>query len=268
MSASSVIISFSLVILTTIITLTSADLSNTGYKLMKKVYEQCDRSDDIVKCLKFQALKLANRAVHSTSFKIFDGVYIVQDETSRSMSASVPQLSDDQLESLESNQIDDLLSETTDKFLETHRVKLDIPKLVEEGRGKMKRIIGPLLAAMAIKGGMMAMAMKGIALMAGMALMMGKMALMMSSIIGLKKLLGGGDKEKTTVEIVKHPQISYGSSYSTSYEDAGHYGSSGGGGGGHGGGHGGGGYHRSLDSNDIIQAQEIVYNAHVPGNRR
>ncbi|GLV32666.1 Osiris 11 [Carabus blaptoides fortunei] len=234
MGVSTVAMSFSLVILVTIISSISADLSGTGYKLMKKVYDQCDRSDDIVKCFKFQALKLANRAVHSTSFKIFDGVFIVQDETSRAMSDSIPQLSDEQLESLESNQIDNLLSETTDKFLETHRVKLDIPKLVEEGRGRIRRIIGPLLAAIAIKGGMMAMAMKGIAMMAGMALMMGKMALMLSSIIGLKKLLGGGDKEKTTVEIVKHPQISYG----------------------------------SLDSNDITEAQDIVYNAHVPGTRR
>lgn len=239
------------------------ELNNTGYKLLKKVIDQCDQSNDVVKCFKVQALKLADRALHSNSFKIFEGVYVVRDETdARAITNDLSTVSDEKLQSLDNNKIDGLLSETTDKFLETHKVKLDISKLIEEGRGKMRKNMGLLLAALVIKGGMMAMAMKGVAMMAGMALMVGKMALMMSSIIGIKKLIGGGGGEKTTVEIVKHPQYSYGSSYSSSYEEPSHYGHSGGGGG------GGGGYHRSLDAVPNASTQERVYNAHVPNTLR
>lgn len=127
-----------------------------------------------------------------------------------------------------------------------------------------------MMAMMAIKGGIMALTMKGIAMMAGTALMIGKMALMLSAIISLKKLLGNGGGQKTTVEIVKQPQMTYSSSFSGGYDEGGYGGHGGGGGGGYGGGSyggssGGGSYHRSL--NEDMQMQEKVYRAHVPKTR-
>lgn len=75
--------------------------------------------------------------------------------------------------------------------------------------------------ALAIKGTFMAMAYNGIAVMSGMALIMGKMALLLTAILGLKKLVSAPDK--TTVEIVKKPKYSESHVYSSSIEDEGHH---------------------------------------------
>lgn len=134
----------------------------------------------------------------------------------------------------------------------------------EEGRGKKKKaakMLGPLIAALALK--MMALtplAIGAIAMIAGKALLIGKLALVLSAIIGLKKLLS--QQKHVTYEVVAHPHHT--SSHTSSHDyggtsgyggDTGGY-SSGGGGGGSGG-HGGG-WGRS------IEAQSLAYSAQKP----
>jgi uncharacterized membrane protein YgcG len=95
-----------------------------------------------------------------------------------------------------------------------------------------------------MKGGMMAMAYKAVALLAGKALLVAKIALVLSAIIGLKKLVSTGGDEKVTYEIVKHPHVTHSHSYSSEHFGGGHFDTSGGGGG-----SGGGGdhYRRSME---------------------
>lgn len=275
-----------------LICLTRAEVeSNTfsGLRVLTKVYYQCDNSEDIIKCFKVQALKAIERALKVDNFNVINGFQIVRNKEARSIESNeiIP---DDKLQALESSQIDGVLLDAANKFLSTHKIQLDISKLVDEARGKggsgggggggggmMKKYMMPMMAMMAMKGGLMALSMIGIAFMAGAALLIGKMALMLSAIMGLKKLLGNQGQQKTTVEIVKQPQMSFSSSYGDDY-GAGAGGASGGyggggGGGGHGGGGGGGGgyggsssggYHRSFSE----LAQPLVYNAHVPKTRR
>jgi hypothetical protein len=111
--------------------------------------------------------------------------------------------------------------------------------LLVTGRAKLKKYGGALLLGLLMKGGMMAMAYKGIALLAGKALLVAKIALVLSAIIGLKKLVGSGGEEKVTYEIVKHPHMSHPHSYSSEHFGGGHYDTSGGGGGEH--------YRRSME---------------------
>lgn len=80
--------------------------------------------------------------------------------------------------------------------------------------------------------------MGALAMLAGKALMTALMSLMLSAIIGLKSLTGGGHKS-TTYEIVTKPVYSHSQSHSSSHEDV-H-------GGGGGGGYGHSGYGRSLN---------------------
>lgn len=98
------------------------------------------------------------------------------------------------------------------------------------GRAKLKKYGGALLVGLLMKGTMMAMAYKGVALLAGKALLVAKIALVLSAIIGLKKLVGSGGDEKVTYEIVKHPQVSHAHTYSSEHYGGGHYDVSGGGG--------------------------------------
>ncbi|XP_041985534.1 uncharacterized protein LOC121737868 [Aricia agestis] len=129
-------------------------------------------------------------------------------------------------------------------------------ELTEESRGKKKKaakMLGPIIAAIMLK--MMAilpLAIGAIALIAGKALLIGKIALVLSAIIGLKKLLS--QQKHVTYEVVAHPHHS--SSHTSSHDyggssgygaDAGSYGSG-----------GQSGWGRSLE------AQAMAYSAQKP----
>jgi uncharacterized membrane protein YgcG len=76
-----------------------------------------------------------------------------------------------------------------------------------EGRGKKKKaakILGPLIAMIALKAAaLLPLLLGAIALIAGKALLIGKIALVLSAVIGLKKLLS--QEKHVTYEVVAHP---------------------------------------------------------------
>lgn len=128
----------------------------------------------------------------------------------------------------------------------------------EEGRGKKKKaakIIGPLIGAVVLKMAMlMPLAIGAIALIAGKALLIGKLALVLSAIIGLKKLLS--QQKHVTYEVVAHPHHSSSHTSSHDYAGASGYGGDSGGGYSSGGGHSGGGWGRSLDAQNLAYAAQ------------
>lgn len=196
------------------LTLTSANYTNLN--ILKKFCSQCFYKPDIIKCLKIQSLKLLDRALHSKSLKITEGVVLINDKQ-----LPTKLLNESKLEKLKSEEVDDLLIDTTTRFLQHRKFQIKIPKLLEEGRkkgGNKGGNGGALLGALAIKGTFLAMAYQGIAVMSGTAIIIGKMALILSAILGLKKLVSSG-QEKTTFEIVKVPKHSEVHTHSTSYEE-------------------------------------------------
>lgn len=190
------------------------------------------------------------------NLSIFDGVSLIRrPDVGRAFSSSIPE---GDLNSLSSEQVDKLLEITTSRLLNSHRLSInpssagvDMGRSMNEARSKLKKMIGPIIAGVAIKGGFLAIAFQAIALIAGKALLIGKIALLLSAIIGLKKLVSSGEAhEKTTYEIVKHPQVSQSHTYSAS-----HYGNDFDttGPGGH--------YRRSVE--DEAAAQDRAYNAYA-----
>ncbi|KAJ8972948.1 hypothetical protein NQ317_004372 [Molorchus minor] len=111
------------------------------------------------------------------------------------------------------------------QFINSHHLEVSVPRLLEVGRKKDKDqgSNGALYWALAIKGSFLAMAYQGIAVMSGLALVMGKMALLLSAILGLKKLVSSNSQEATTLEIVKQPKYTEQHSYSDSYDDEVHH---------------------------------------------
>ncbi|XP_045475007.1 uncharacterized protein LOC123680928 [Harmonia axyridis] len=115
-------------------------------------------------------------------------------------------------------------------YLSSHSIRLNLwnPSTSEgdvaQGRGKDKKngMAYILAAAAMMKGTLMALAMGGLAALAGKALMTGMISLLLSAIIGLKSLTSHGGKQ-TTYEIVSKPVYSHTNSHSTEVEHAGHY---------------------------------------------
>lgn len=122
------------------------------------------------------------------------------------------------------------------------------------------------MMALALKAAaLLPLALGAIAAIAGKALLVGKIALVISAIIGLKKLLSSNGKH-VTYEVVSHPHHS--NSHVVSHDEGhGGYGGGGGGGGGGGADYGGGysgssghGWARSLPQD----AHQMAYHAQQP----
>lgn len=255
-----------------------------GFNVMMRLVESCGKTGDFFKCVKIHALKASERVENMRSLKIWDDLELVKIEpsalstdsnhrpgsigqdpnkedfpsrngedqventlqrsaTPRSQRSLKAPLTQAQLASLDSNQLDGLLWEKFKSFLRTHEVR-EVEE-VEGRRRKRRRYMWPLVAAFAIKTIFMAMSYKAVTAMAGAALIVGKIALVLSAILGLKKLVGQKE-QKTTFEIVKQPTYSQSHSFSSSFDD------------------GDGHYHRSLSSGDGMVMMDRIYKGQRP----
>lgn len=229
--------------------------AENAFRAMKKIYNVCESSEEMFKCMKIQALKITDRALRLPNIKITDGLTIVKkDGASELESRSINEVDAD----LPSAQVDQMVIDRINKFMDTHEVALNVPRLltsveaprlIEEGRKKMKKYMGPFMAALALKAGILTMVYHSIAVVAGKALIIGKIALVISAVIGLKKLVTPEGHEKTTYEIVKHPHVQNSHTYSSSSnhgEYDGHETQ----------------YHRSLGDNVDMLMQDRAYRGH------
>ncbi|KAK2579915.1 hypothetical protein KPH14_007595 [Odynerus spinipes] len=210
-------------------------------------------------CLKLDVVSFLDRLSEQEDLGILPGVSVVKENASSDVSSAevVANLARDFPNDVE-KRLDAYLVHKVGSYLNTHSISIKLfdPKTfeaarsfneealaqlglggnqnVETGRKKDKGGYGGLMAGlMMMKGTLGAVGFGALALLAGKALMTGLMALMLSAIVGLKSLAGGGEK-KTTYEIVSKPV--YTSSHTHSSEEH------------HGHGYGHSGYGRSLDS--------------------
>ncbi|XP_029669779.1 uncharacterized protein LOC115239412 [Formica exsecta] len=252
---------------------TSEKISGSENDLMTNIYADCLKKESI-NCIKYKVFTFVDKMLaDKEDITLSEGITVVK--TSSAEGEGAPR-------SIESSDFDTLLFDRLGRFLRTHSVKVDLKGsdilgAIEsagrsfedfsdnavESRGKKKKaqkILGPLMLAVALKAAaLLPLALGAIALIAGKALLVGKIALVISAIIGLKKLLGSHQKH-VTYEVVSHPHHS--SSHVVSHDDGGHGGGGYGGGGDYGGGYGssGHGWARSLPQD----AHEIAYRAHQP----
>lgn len=85
----------------------------------------------------------------------------------------------------------DLLVSAGDRGKINVGVSVDAKRALIEGRGKIKNT-GPLIAAIILKGALIGiLAFKALFLLSGKALLISKLAFLLSSLIGVKKLLSG-----------------------------------------------------------------------------
>lgn len=237
--------------------------STSALGLLEKIYSHCMSIDETGKCFKIHVLSTALKLLKVQRLSLFEGLSVIKKPDWNVNAIKGLQYSEKELMRLPSEKIDYLLGNTVNKLMESHELQASIPRLlsgtefegkqlVEEGRKKMKKYLGPFLAAIALKAGILKMAYHSIAIVAGKALIIGKIALVISAIIGLKKLVSPEGHEKTTYEIVKHPHVQQSHSYSQSHDEYGGSDSA-----------SGGQYHRSINDDDYLM-QDRVYRAHDP----
>lgn len=254
----------------------------TENDFMDSIYSDCLRKDS-VSCVKYKLFSFVDKMIgQKDTFALTEGVTVVRTPGSENEGAPRALSGDESVDSMILNRVQ--------HFFQTHTIKVDLKgadivnavsstgRAIEdvsdnlfgddsttqsEARGKKKKaakILGPLMLALGLKAAaLLPLILGAIALIAGKALLIGKIALVLSAVIGLKKLLS--QEKHVTYEVVAHPHHT--SSHSSSHGEAYGVGGSGfsgdaaGAGGGYGSsGHGGWG--RSVD------AQDLAYNAQKP----
>nr|CAD7447623.1 unnamed protein product [Timema bartmani] len=173
------------------------DAISSGLKTFLRLYSECDHKDGIAPCLKMRAITFFDRALKMKDIPLSDSLVLVKtgsDEiripVGRSFSESKTEVSEDEL--------DNLLFDRVARFFNSHNVQIILPRMddqqlqrsIEEGRGKMKKMMGSMMMVFGMK--MMALipiAIGGLFLLAGKALIISKIALVLTLIIALKKLL-------------------------------------------------------------------------------
>ncbi|XP_037943433.1 uncharacterized protein LOC119676267 [Teleopsis dalmanni] len=190
-----------------------------------KIYKQC-ASENLSVCLKVKLLKSLDSTIHKVkTVKIIEGVQFVkntnengQDAEARSTS-SIANLSQKDIEALlprgletKEHVLNNMIFKMVTAFLKDHTLQLKFPDLRTmdfeadnsvEGRRRKKKGSGAYIMIPLLLGGtFIPIAYGALAMLAGKALIVSKLALVLASIIGIKKLLSGGGKDASHEVVV------------------------------------------------------------------
>ncbi|XP_072935156.1 uncharacterized protein Osi12 [Epargyreus clarus] len=199
---------FSKIVLLVLLAVAVSAKDDFGMRYLMRIYEDCQRNDGIVPCLKKKAILFFDRASRMEDIPIVDGLDIV-----KASPEEFPPLSENEIDAnlpkSFDNKDDALTRMLWDKiayFANSRTIRMALPKMsgeelnkgVEEGRGKMKKMMGMMMMGAAMKmAAMIPMAIAGLFVLAGKALIVSKIALLLAGIIALKKIIaqknsGGG----------------------------------------------------------------------------
>ncbi|CAG9760732.1 unnamed protein product [Ceutorhynchus assimilis] len=225
-------------------------------EFQKSLSKNCDDSYSLT-CLKLDLVSWVDKLSENEDLSVLPGVSIVREKNSVSPSTGdiVTELAREFPDDPNAR-LDAFLLKKVTGFLNNHSVKLNLWKSAAESesagtaRKKDKKGgdggMGMILAAGAMmKGTLFALALGGLAALAGKALMTGLISLLLSAIVGLKSLSSGGGGH-STYEVVAKPVYTSSHTHSTSHE--------GGWDGGYGGGHG-----RSINEASLPLALQQGY---------
>ncbi|XP_078032807.1 DUF1676 domain-containing protein Osi14 [Augochlora pura] len=162
------------------------------------------QEDALFSCMFVKAASTLNRAARSSDIEIFDGVKFVR-ETPMERNGKDLKTEMDVMNELPRDVSDravklvNMLYESAMSFVKSHSLKLSIPedasisRTFDEGRGKMKKLILPVVAAVAVKlFALVPILLGGLGLLVAKALIVGKVALLVAGVLAFQKLFNGG----------------------------------------------------------------------------
>lgn len=216
-------------VLFSIITIATASMNTETDNLLStalRFVRDCgDKS--MLLCAKERALNYVDNI--NGDVKIGEGIQLIQTEPIPEGGRSLNDVELSENVEAREGQVDSLLADRIARFLGTHTLQFKVPKdsiedmqrSLEEARGKgkkTKKLLLPLLLLFKLKAAALLPLVLGfLALIAFKALIIGKLALLLSGIIGLKKLFESKHSSQN-YEVVAHPH--------TSFDEHGHYGRS------------------------------------------
>ncbi|KAF9819282.1 hypothetical protein SFRURICE_000273 [Spodoptera frugiperda] len=168
-----------------------------GFRYISRVYEDCQNADGFAQCLKKKAIMFFDRAARMETIPLVDGVDVV-----RSKGVTLQPITENEIEAVlprslnKDETLNEMLWDRIAAFANSRTVQLSLPKVsgdelnkgVEEGRGKMKKMMSMMMMGGAMKmAAMIPLAIAGLFVLAGKALIVSKVLLMiLLLLLGLK----------------------------------------------------------------------------------
>ncbi|XP_030371712.1 uncharacterized protein LOC115621997 [Scaptodrosophila lebanonensis] len=169
----------------------------------------CLESEDISTCLAVKGITALNRAARSNNIELANGVTFKRDPASpvqrsgKSLSeqdvyAELPPSTEER-----NSRLVDLAVSSVAEFLSTHNLEFKLPaettqqvaRALDEGRGKIKKMIGPLALAIGAKlFAVVPLVLGFLALLTFKAVVVAKIAFFLALLVGGSRLLGGFGK--------------------------------------------------------------------------
>ncbi|KAL7729440.1 hypothetical protein ACLKA6_009002 [Drosophila palustris] len=166
----------------------------------------CFESDDMATCLAVKGITALNRAARSNNIELVNGVTFQRDPASpvqrsgKSLSeqdiyADLPQNSEER-----NGRLVDMAISSVSDFLTTHNLEFKMPaettqqvaRALDEGRAKIKKVIGPLALAIGAKlFAVIPLVLGFLALLTFKAVVVAKLAFFLAVLVGGSRLLSG-----------------------------------------------------------------------------
>ncbi|CAL7938071.1 unnamed protein product [Xylocopa violacea] len=207
-------------------------LMDRGFRAMYKIYEDCQqRNIGVSTCLKKKAIAFVERLGRMSVLPLSENLQLVRtaDEMPKS-SISELEATLGRTVSSKDEILNEILFDRVASLLNSFNIQIRLPRTspgelkrgMEEGRGKMKKMMGTMMMGIAMKlAALIPIALGVLFLLAGKALIISKIALVLSLIIGLKKLLsqkqghdhgswqhGGGGWDRSLKNVLGNAQSS------------------------------------------------------------
>jgi len=164
-----------------------------------------EHDNALFSCIFVKTINALNRAARSSDIEIIDGVTFVRDTPMERTGKSLEKTEVEIMNELprESSgrmiQLFNMLCDSAFSFINSHSLKLSmsensISRALVEGRGKIKKMILPLIAAAGFKiFALVPILLGGLGLLALKALVFGKIALLVAGIMAFQKIFGGSN---------------------------------------------------------------------------
>ncbi|XP_054002646.1 uncharacterized protein LOC128889218 [Hylaeus anthracinus] len=170
-----------------------------------------EQENALFSCVFVKTVSTLDRAARSSDIDIIDGVKFVRDtpmerngkdlKTEMDIMNELPRDTSDRALKLVS-----MLYESAMSFMKSHSLKLSMPdegsisRALSEGRGKMKKMILPIIAAVALKiFALVPILLGGLGLLVLKALFVGKIALLVAGVLAFQRLFGSGSSGAASI---------------------------------------------------------------------
>ncbi|XP_015114460.1 uncharacterized protein LOC107039393 [Diachasma alloeum] len=162
-----------------------------------------EMEDSLFSCLAVKANNALSRAARSSDIQLISGITFVRDtpmeRSGKSLKTEIEVLNELPRDASDRTmKLFSMLYDSAVSFLKSHSLKINMPeesvsRALTEGRGKIKKVVLPLIAAAGLKIlALVPILFGGLGLLVLKALVVGKIALLIAGILAFQKLFGSG----------------------------------------------------------------------------